>query len=33
VNVITGEGFSAIPYYAVGNREEGKPYKVWIPQL
>lgn len=31
MNVITDKNFSAIPYYAVGNREEGKPYKVWIP--
>lgn len=40
INVIKGKALdakgqevtvSAIPYYAVGNREEGEPYKVWIP--
>lgn len=40
INVIKGRALdakglevtvSAIPYYAVGNREEGEPYKVWIP--
>ncbi|TCC98216.1 beta-L-arabinofuranosidase domain-containing protein [Pedobacter psychroterrae] len=35
VNVVTGKSaggktFTAIPYYAVGNREQ-KGYKVWIP--
>jgi len=30
INVITGSGITAIPYYAVGNRQTGK-YKVWIP--
>lgn len=40
INVIKGKALdakgqevtvSAIPYYAVGNREEGESYKVWIP--
>ena len=40
VNVVKGKALnakaqevvvSAIPYYAVGNRTEGNPYKVWIP--
>lgn len=40
VNVIKGKAigpqgqeieFFAIPYYALGNRGEGKPYEVWIP--
>ncbi|RYZ50260.1 MAG: DUF1080 domain-containing protein, partial [Sphingobacteriales bacterium] len=35
VNIVTGtsansKSFSAIPYYAVGNREK-KGYKVWLP--
>jgi len=32
VNVITGSSITAIPYYAVGNRQAGG-YKVWIPLL
>lgn len=40
VNVVKGKALntkeqevaiSAIPYYAVGNRTEGSPYKVWVP--
>ncbi len=41
VNVIRGKAtdgrstattFTAIPFYAVGNREQGAGYKVWLPQ-
>jgi DUF1680 family protein len=36
VNLIKGKSsddylFTAIPYYAVGNRKKGNGYKVWIP--
>ena len=39
VNVIEGQGhngmkavsFKAIPYYALGNRAAGTPYRVWLP--
>lgn len=30
VNVIKGNGITAVPYYAVGNRKTNG-YKVWIP--
>jgi DUF1680 family protein len=41
INVVKGDAvnasgehvnFTAIPYYALGNREKGSPYKVWIPE-
>jgi len=41
INIIKGKAFdnnsneipfSAIPYYAVGNRPDGGAYKVWIPK-
>ena len=35
VNVIKSNGnekITAIPYYALGNREAGSGYKVWIPK-
>ncbi|MES1216069.1 MAG: beta-L-arabinofuranosidase domain-containing protein [Bacteroidota bacterium] len=40
VSIITGEAkdndgktviFTAIPFYAIGNRQLGSPYKVWLP--
>ena len=39
VNVITGQvrdkagnqaGFTAIPFYSLGNRQPGNPYQVWM---
>lgn len=41
VNVVKGKAvdndsneisFSAVPYYAIGNRSDGGSYKVWIPK-
>ncbi len=41
VNVITGKAtnsagesvkFTAVPFYALGNRASGAPYQVWMPE-